>query len=428
MICFDDYFKFEKMNTLANTDVMVSIWCNTYNHIDYIEKCLQGLLSQITTFNYEIIIFDDASTDGTQDIIRRYAEDNPSKIKAFLAQKNTYKDPEKRLIRSLFRNSVMRGKYTALCEGDDFWIYPYKLQRQVDIMEADDTITLCYHNAIRFNENEIIPQILDMDTQVVNCEEVFFCKNGRPPTASFLYRTSYAQELVNINSYLACPVGDDPLRFYLNAKGKILYLDKCWCVRNYMHEGSWNKTMTDNNDYAQKYRTRFYKYYELFDEETKGVFHSQIEEMKYNLCKLELNELFKTNSCKEIMKKINDCIEMFGSSAKRFFLELALLEAGRCRDYYDVIKELSDQRKVYIYGAGEEAKRVANILLGMKINISGFLVSQKESNPDILMGIPVDVVFDKQLNSQNSLIVLGLNDYNKKQVINAITDLDLTLI
>ncbi len=107
-------------------NVMVSIVCNTYNHVNYIQEALDGFLSQRTSFIYEILVMDDASNDGTADIIREYARKYPDIIKPILLDVNITSQGMRPS--SINRNRAT-GKYIAFCEGDDFWIDNEKLQK-----------------------------------------------------------------------------------------------------------------------------------------------------------------------------------------------------------------------------------------------------------------------------------------------------------
>lgn len=115
-------------------DPLVSICCITYNHEKYIQQCLEGFLIQKTTFPFEILIHDDASTDRTADIIREYETKYPDIIKPIYQTENQYSKGV--FISATYNWSRAKGKYIALCEGDDYWIDPMKLQKQVDFLEA----------------------------------------------------------------------------------------------------------------------------------------------------------------------------------------------------------------------------------------------------------------------------------------------------
>jgi len=136
-------------NKLINQiNPLVSVTVTTYQHAAYIKDCLEGILMQKTNFPFEIIIGEDESTDGTREICIEYAEKYPDKIRLFLRNRETsqlYDENGKFVKRfnGLWTRMSARGKYIALCEGDDYWIDPYKLQKQVDFLEANPEFSLC---------------------------------------------------------------------------------------------------------------------------------------------------------------------------------------------------------------------------------------------------------------------------------------------
>lgn len=129
---------------MEKKECMVSIWCLCYNHEDYIARTLDSFLEQETDFPFEIIISDDASTDASADIIRSYAEKYPDIIRPMLLEENVY-STGKNMFATLFFDKT-RGKYVAVCEGDDYWTDKSKLQRQVDFLETHPDYSLCVHN------------------------------------------------------------------------------------------------------------------------------------------------------------------------------------------------------------------------------------------------------------------------------------------
>lgn len=136
----------EKENNGGGIDtrpLMVSIHCLTYNHEPYIRQCLDGFVMQRTNFRFEAVVHDDASTDGTADIVRKYAERYPDIIKPIYETENQYSKRDGSLGRIM--NEACKGKYIAYCEGDDYWTDPLKLQKQVDLMEAHPDCSLTYH-------------------------------------------------------------------------------------------------------------------------------------------------------------------------------------------------------------------------------------------------------------------------------------------
>ena len=133
-----------------NHTVRVSVIILTYNHKNFIAQAIEGALQQQTNFPYEIIIGEDESQDGTREICVEYAEKHPDLIRLFLRSRKDVIYVDNRatgrfnLIQSL---KAARGKYIAMCEGDDYWTDPHKLQKQVDFLEANPDYVLCHHDA-----------------------------------------------------------------------------------------------------------------------------------------------------------------------------------------------------------------------------------------------------------------------------------------
>ena len=139
-------------------DVLVSVCCCAYNHEPFIQHCLHGFVMQQTTFKYIVLVHDDASTDNTASIIRDYALKYPKIIKPILQTDNQYSRGNDPCTRILFPS--ITSKYIAICEGDDYWTDPLKLQKQVDYMEAHPECTLCIGNAIEHWEDQRQPDKL----------------------------------------------------------------------------------------------------------------------------------------------------------------------------------------------------------------------------------------------------------------------------
>lgn len=132
------------MNTQYK-DIMVTVRCITFDHAPYIRQCLEGFVMQKTKFHFEVVVHDDASTDGTADIVREYAEKYPDIIIPIIEEENQYSKGNRSISRILL--PYMKGKYVAYCEGDDYWTDPFKLQKQVDFLEKHPDYVFCYTNA-----------------------------------------------------------------------------------------------------------------------------------------------------------------------------------------------------------------------------------------------------------------------------------------
>src|SRR5690606_11410501 len=121
----------------------LSIWCITYNHEKFIKQTLDGFLKQEIDASVEIVISDDASTDGTREILKQYAARFPEKIRLILHEKNI----------GMMRNFTStlhecKGKYIALCEGDDYWTDSKKLKKQYDFLISNPDFSICAHRVL----------------------------------------------------------------------------------------------------------------------------------------------------------------------------------------------------------------------------------------------------------------------------------------
>lgn len=129
---------------------LVSIICITYNHAKYIEDAINSFLMQETCFSFEIWIYDDASTDGASDKIKAYQSKYPKIIKTIIQTENQYSKGRKGMS---FLHGKLKGKYVAVCEGDDYWTDPKKLQLQVDFLEHNPDYVISGHDAFVIDEN-----------------------------------------------------------------------------------------------------------------------------------------------------------------------------------------------------------------------------------------------------------------------------------
>lgn len=143
----------EYPNKVTNNPV-VSVCVQTYNQIEFLPSCLDGILMQKTNFEIEILLGEDASSDGTRELCIQYAQKHPDKIRLFLHEReNNIKVGENYtgIFNSLYNFFSARGKYVAYCDGDDFWTDPNKLQKQVDFMDLHPKYVISYHKAIFVN-------------------------------------------------------------------------------------------------------------------------------------------------------------------------------------------------------------------------------------------------------------------------------------
>jgi len=205
------------VNLTEDKTPLVSISCITFNHADFIRDAFEGFLKQRTTFSFEILIYDDASTDGTVEIIREYENRYPGLIFPVYQTDNQY---SKGVIgiSSKFNFTRARGKYIAVCEGDDYWTDPLKIQRQVDFLEENEEYTAIAENGlIIFTENKTERLFSKEPARDVSIEEMI--KKRRFPTASVVFRTKTIANYLNEVKYS----NDTILWCYLASKGNFHY-------------------------------------------------------------------------------------------------------------------------------------------------------------------------------------------------------------
>lgn len=228
----------ECMNCM-DEKIMVSVYCLAYNHEKYIRDTLEGFVSQITNFRYEVFVHDDASKDRTAIIIKEYADKYPDIIKPIFQVENQYSKGVR--IFTTYICPKMTGKYVAICEGDDCWCSSDKLQRQVDILEADENLSACVHQTTMINcmdgtQSEICSY---KKSGCVKFEDVIQRGNGVFQISSLMYRRTYLSCLPDFCTSMET-VGDYPMSIYLALKGEIYYINETMSVyRMFSSKESW---------------------------------------------------------------------------------------------------------------------------------------------------------------------------------------------
>lgn len=201
--------------------IYISCVCITFNQKDYIRDTIDSFLAQKTEYCFEIIIHDDVSTDGTRDILLEYKNKYPSIIKLVLQDVNQYSQG-KRILPLAVRYAT--GEYIAFCEGDDFWIDKYKLQKQIKIFLNDEKTSLVHSGSydLLCDSNHVM---ISRIPRSLNTTESLFNVNGvRTLTAMFKmcdFLSFYDENNLEANKW---PLGDWPLWIYFSTKGCIVFL------------------------------------------------------------------------------------------------------------------------------------------------------------------------------------------------------------
>lgn len=243
--------------TLADQPKL-SICLITYKHEDYIRTCLDNVLNQQVTFDFEIILGEDHSPDGTAAIIAEYALKYPSKIKAFIRQENVGG-------KANFLHCFLqcRGEYIIFIEGDDYWTDNSKLQQQVDFLDAHAHASACFHNAEIVYEdasgrsNEYIngpdQAAWTKTADLLRKKEAWFMA-----TASVMMRRKYVATLPEW--FVECKSGDIPMYVILAEKGPIGYIPACMSV---YRKNLGGQSFTDNTQSKAFIENRIFMYSKL---------------------------------------------------------------------------------------------------------------------------------------------------------------------
>jgi len=248
---------------------IVSIACITFNHSKYIRDAIEGFLMQKTTFAFEILIHDDCSTDGTDEIIKEYEQKYPDIILPYFQTENQYSKGVRGLS-TRYNFPRAKGKYIALCDGDDYWTDPYKLQKQVDFLESHPDYVMTYHDAIIVDANgvktteSIVPGTHKCDykkDEIITCDTYIL-------TSSLCFRNvtnldiPEKNKVVNGDNFITSQLGHFGKGKFMSDIGKAVYR---------MHS---NGVWSSKNE-SEKYISLITTYYWLH------IYYNRIGESKY---------------------------------------------------------------------------------------------------------------------------------------------------
>jgi glycosyltransferase involved in cell wall biosynthesis len=201
------------------SEILVSVCCSTFNHEKFITKALDGFLMQKTNFKIEILINDDCSEDNTVSILKEYNKLYPGFFDITFQSENQFSKGVKPFAQMLFPR--VKGKYIALCEGDDFWTDPDKLQKQVDFLEKNQDYSVCFHKCKIVDENN-----LEFDSETfyhlepkdyVGSE---LLEKWSVPTASVMFRSEFINQIQKRAKTPGYLYGDTPMFLTLLENGK----------------------------------------------------------------------------------------------------------------------------------------------------------------------------------------------------------------
>lgn len=402
-------------------NVMVSIYCLTYNHAEYIEQTLNAFLNQKTSFKYKIFVFDDASTDGTSDILREYEKKYPEMFDIYIAEENTFKSPiRKALIREL-QKKYMVGKYAAICEGDDYWIDENKLQIQVDYMEQHPECAMTVHSAIWYNcetkeKYEYKPYL---GSRELTAEDVIMQYNGGAPTASLVAKR---EVFIQDENFPVCDVGDYPKQLCAISMGKVYYFDCPMSLYRYMHDGSWNKDVYSKLMPRIKHSIGMTIFLHNYDIYTNYRFHDlvrkrQIEYLYSNIFAFkDLSCDEYVDSCGRELSELSDWHSYCVSRQNNIFE----IVKQKC-----LLKENEKQKLLYyeyivIMGNGEFAGYLGKMLKKNNIKVCGNIVTYKTDNTTDDIWQLDEYPYEKD----KTLVVIGISQVHEKEIMESLHNKD----
>lgn len=285
-------------------EFMVFVSCMTYNQRLYIKETLDGFCMQQTKFPFVCCIMDDASNDGEQEVIKQYLEEHfddansitPNETDDYFqvfvqhkANKNCffvvfYFKYNHHQIKKSKLNYILewrnKSKYSATCEGDDYWIDPMKLQKQVDFMETHPNHSLCFCAHRELFPSGETKDVFRYEDNKEECSmrDIILGGGGYMATNSMLYRNSmyvpYSTWVKN------CPVGDLPLMLTLAHKGLVGYLADVMCVYRRAAKGSWTQKMASDIKNRRIHHYAILDMWDQFDKYSNYQYHNIIAKKK----------------------------------------------------------------------------------------------------------------------------------------------------
>jgi glycosyltransferase involved in cell wall biosynthesis len=219
------------------TAPVATIRCMTYNHANFIRDALEGFLMQETSFPVQILVHDDASEDGTRRIVQEYCRQYPRLITGVLQQENQW---SKGIKPSNALNHLVRGEFVALCEGDDYWVDPRKLECQIDFLIMNPEFVGCFTDFVEVDEagnvtnrNGLVPE------RKRNYDHLTVLSSYTPKTATAVFRKPSEDLLASI-SKIRVTNGDTVFWSFLTQSGPAAYIDRVTAAYRRHDGGMWS--------------------------------------------------------------------------------------------------------------------------------------------------------------------------------------------
>jgi glycosyltransferase involved in cell wall biosynthesis len=239
----------------------------TYNHEKYIKTAIESVLNQITSYNILLIIGEDFSTDKTREICLEYKNKYPDKIKLILHDKNIGAANNGK---SVYDASIECGaKYLAPLEGDDYWVDPYKIQKQVDFLEQNHEYVGCFHNTEeRYENSDISSKLYCNFATAKSIKFSDLCKANLIPTCSLVFRSEHLASLHLDNFRIEC--GDWALNLYNSQFGCFWYIPHVMGVHRLNETSLW--ALQDQKKNENKVLYAYDEFIKIYKNDPEKVF------------------------------------------------------------------------------------------------------------------------------------------------------------
>lgn len=329
--------------------VGVSILCLAYNHEEFIARTIEGFLMQQTDFPIEIIIHEDASTDGTAAVIREYEQKHPDVIKPIYQTENQFQKGVN--INAEFMLPLATGKYVALCDGDDYWTDPHKLQKQYDAMEQHPECEMCLHkvkDVLEQGDKTIVKYIpkVEIPTGILSSEEFMrhiSKSNIFNEVCYFFRRDSYSEYQYNYPVFaqesMKARVDDAPMLLYFGQLAKVCYINEDMATYRRQVPGSWSDNLKKAEfEHTKRYCESAIARFKEFNKFTNDKY-AEILEPKIRYFEFKLAEAY--GDYKTMVKK--EYRGVLAGQKRSYRIRIRLMAA--CRPVFGALFGIFDKLK-----------------------------------------------------------------------------------
>jgi len=300
----------------------VSVAMITYGHEEYIKQAIEGVLMQECNFEIELIIANDSSPDNTDNVIKKIIQNHP---KSYCIKYTKHDENIGMMPNFVWDLNQCNGKYIALCEGDDYWTDPLKLQKQVDFLEKNDDFSLCFHKIKILKKKRLVKDFITNNRKdITTINDI--ARINYIHTPSVLFRNGLIKEFPSW--YLLGPNGDHPLYILLAQYGKIKFIDSFMAVYRVHSGGVWSLQRKNNLPIIKKTIVVQKLMIDYFNGDIKNILKENL-----SISLLELSDYYyKENKLKEALKSFKE--------STLYSHEILFKRYFRYKKIYDPIKKL----------------------------------------------------------------------------------------